>query len=127
MTEGKFFGWTNYETFQVALWLDRYKSLGRYWHDEVEAINHHLECSMYESTGIVSAAERGMAKLAEELTKAIHAGSPLQGPSLYAELLRSALRKVDWNQLTERLVADAAKKTSSEHPSESASTTNTEG
>jgi hypothetical protein len=109
MTEGKYFGWANFETFVVALWLDRDDPVGQYWHKEAVGIIQQIDSHDYQSTGLVPTKEKAMVSFAEDLKNAIHAKSPLQGPSLYRDLVRKALRNVNWNELTERLVANAAR------------------
>lgn len=87
----KYNGWTNYETWVVRLWLDNEEPSYRFWTEEArrwkgqELANVHLAN-----------------QLEEDLTDA----SPVQGASVYADLMNAALNEVNWLEIAESYLAD---------------------
>ena len=71
-------GWTNYETWLVALWLDNERTSAEYWRD---CAKHH---STYE--------------LSQQMKGEIEDGVPeLDG--FYADLLSAVLSEVNWMEI----------------------------
>ena len=75
-------GWTNYETWNVKLWLDNDE--GTY--DEVRAMARRSR-SAYD--------------LGQELREFVLDGMPDLGASMYADILGAALRDVNWQEIAE--------------------------
>jgi len=76
-------GWSNCETWCVALWLDNDQFAYEYWQEQAEEIgdNH---------------------KLARALKAVFEDTNPLAADSgLHSDLLRSALQEVDWYEIAE--------------------------
>lgn len=76
-------GWTNYETWNVALWLDNEQ--GSHFH-------------FVERAG---ALDTDAARLASEIYGYVSENAPDLGASTYADLLGAALGAVDWRAIAE--------------------------
>jgi hypothetical protein len=92
MTEKTYNGWTNYETWNVALWIDNEEGSYRYWRDTTREIS---EESDEKEDAIYSVSKR--------LEDEIKEGAPeLQGT--YSDLLSAALCEVNWYEIAENWV-----------------------
>lgn len=80
-------GWSNYETWNVALWLDNEQ--GTY--DEARDMARHA---------------RGVGALADSLKSWIHDMAPDLGASMFSDLLTAALGEVDWYEIAEHYYKD---------------------
>jgi len=88
-------GWSNYETWNVKLWMDNDEGSYHYWQEETESILTR-EQDKDAATG----------RLADVLKTEHQDNAPeLQGT--YADLLGAALSEVDWYEIAESLVSDA--------------------
>jgi len=87
-------GWTNYETWNVALWIDNDGSEA-YWNERAEElIKRDADDATYAlSKEIQEQIEEG----AEDLLKACPS-------SMYADLLNASLRSVNWFEIAEKFV-----------------------
>jgi hypothetical protein len=94
-------GWTNYETWAVALWIDneegsceRARELAVDARDTAKA-----DLSQFKRTA------EGL--LADTLREWIRdEDAPDLGPTLYSDLLSAALSEVDWYEIAEHYLAD---------------------
>ena len=99
-------GWSNYETWLVALWLDNERASYEYWRDHAASHRQHApECKTVES-GIWTIQEAAKYNLAEQLKEEVADASPLSESSLYSDLLAAALDEVDWYELADHLLAE---------------------
>ena len=80
MTDTTYNGWTNYETWNVALWIDNEQ--GTYW----EARD-------------MARQSRTAGALAQSLKDWITDMAPDLGASMFADLLGAALSEVDWYEI----------------------------
>lgn len=93
-------GWSNYETWNVALWIDNEEGSYRHWRDQV--------CEALE-------AEQDRDDAVNTVSKALRAEIEDQMPELngcYSDLLSAALSEVNWYEIAENWVDDYI----SEHP-----------
>lgn len=82
MSDKKYNGWTNYETWAVALWID------------------NEEGSYHERRGICRRA-KDSCDAARALKAWVEEQAPDLGASLFSDLLGAALSEVDWYEIAE--------------------------
>ena len=75
-------GWSNYETWNVKLWLDN-------------------EQGSSEEVRDMARRARSVNALADQLKDMIHEAAPDLGASCFADLLNAALGEVDWYEMAE--------------------------
>lgn len=85
-TNSGYNGWKNYETWLVALWMDNSQSDQQYYRELAEGM------SVYD--------------LAQVIQNEIEENSPLEGGSMYEDLLRAALSEVDFYEIAENLKSE---------------------
>lgn len=76
-------GWTNYETWNVALWLDNEQGSHFHFVDRAGAL------------------DMDAARLASEIYASVSESAPDLGTSTYADLLGAALSSVNWYDIAE--------------------------
>ena len=86
-------GWSNYETWNVKLWMDNDGSL-EYWEETAREIAGR--------DGKDSAAN----ELAGMLKDSFQENAPDLGASCYSDLLGAALSEVDWYEIAEAILSD---------------------
>jgi hypothetical protein len=96
----KYNGWTNYETWCVALWIDNSEGSQRHWREEArECLARDLD----ETGDCVSELSE---RLKSEFHDAVH--DLLEGArasaSVFADLLGASLGEVDWYEIAESII-----------------------
>ena len=91
----KYNGWTNYETWNVKLWMDNDEGSYRYWFEVAEEIWE--DCSRDKDDFCARMADR----LKDE-----HSDNAPELQGFYADLLGSALSAVDWYEIAESFVEE---------------------
>ena len=86
----KYQGWTNYETWAVALWIDNEEGSYRYWRERAEEL---LEQGTKKKDAINELAQM-MKNEHEEAAE-----SAIEGGSLWSDLLSAALSEVNWYEV----------------------------
>jgi hypothetical protein len=81
-------GWTNYETWNVKLWLDN------------EPGTYDLQQEMAE------AAEKDASDLANALRDFVTENMPDLDASMYSDLLTAAIGEVNWHEMAEAIIED---------------------
>ena len=107
MTEQKHEGWSNYETWAVALWLDTDAKLSWYWREQ--AANHERtapHCQMV-SDGVWTAEDAPAFSLAEQLKEEITDNAPNVFTGAYSDLLNAALNDVNWHEIAQHYLLKA--------------------
>ena len=84
-------GWTNYETWNVKLWLDNDEDSYIYWNDTAHGLKD---------------ASNGTAQLADQL-EAEHAETLPELTGWHADFLRAAFSEVNWYEIAEHLIEGA--------------------
>ena len=87
-------GWTNYETWCVQLWLNNEEAPYRHWTEQAQEVWADTELDEY-----LTRSEAARRQLAERLQGAIEEGDPLDGASVYHDLLTSAIGDVNWSEI----------------------------
>ena len=80
MADKTYNGWTNYETWNVALWIDN-------------------EPGSYEDARDMARHARDEYALAKALKGWVEDMAPDLGASMFSDLLTAALGKVDWDEI----------------------------
>lgn len=89
----KYNGWCNYETWCVNLWLSNEEESYNYWRDRAEELRG--DCG-----------EDAEQRLAEELESDIESANPCTECNVFADLMRSSLDSVRWDEIAESLLED---------------------
>ena len=101
MSESKQYnGWTNYETWNVALWMDNDRGGHEYW----EAMALEM-VELAESDGHSTKEQVAKYELAKRIKEEHEENAPvLQGT--YSDLLQAALSEVDWFDIADHYIDD---------------------
>jgi hypothetical protein len=95
-------GWTNYETWAVALWIDNdesYQNRARDW--AAECTEAAAECEQTRS-GVWTLEEARRYALADTLKAWVESDLlPDLGATLAADLLSAAVSEVSWNEVAD--------------------------
>lgn len=89
-------GWTNYETWAVALWLDNDEGSHEYWNENAQDALDTVEGDK----------EQAAADLAEGIKGWVTEMAPDLGASMFADLLNAAISEVNWYEIAEGYLAD---------------------
>jgi uncharacterized membrane protein YkoI len=102
----KYNGWANYETWCVHLWLTNEEGDYRYWREE--AARHRKEAPRHANVreGIWSVELAERVSLAEEMKSEIEEASPIEGASLFSDLLNGAISEVDWQEVADAFLEE---------------------
>src|SRR4030095_2376829 len=95
----KYNGWTNYETWNVKLWMDNDEGSYRYWQEIAEEIWEDVDRDTDDFCR----------KMADRL-KDEHEENMPEVQGTYADLLGAALSVVDWYEIAESYLAELPKK-----------------
>ncbi len=103
--EQQYNGWTNYETWAVALWIDNDQGSQSYWREEAERqAQEAANCEMVQDA-VWTEANAARFNLADQLKDEITDASPEMEASLYTDLLQAALATVNWSEIAENLLS----------------------
>jgi hypothetical protein len=97
-------GYRNYETWNVALWLDNDEGSYRYWREVAKEIAEADEPARIIPSSLTRK-DRDVYELAKRLKEEIGDAAPeLDGT--YGDLLGSALDEVDWHEIAENMFSE---------------------
>lgn len=97
MTNEKFNGWTNYETWNVALWFDNEQSSQEYWKERAQ--EHYNDAVAGEYEGQTREFEAAYS-LSKEMKEQAEEFMP-EVEGFYADLLQAALQEVNWMEIAQ--------------------------
>ena len=99
-------GYTNYETWAVALWMDNEAHSHAYWRESAQKAREEArDCDQVASRiWTVEEAERFL--LADWIKEEITEGSPEMEPSVYSDLLEAAFGEVNWSEIAGNLLEE---------------------
>lgn len=96
-------GWTNYETWAVALWFGNDEGTQNYWEDEAKSAlenkNGNKEDATYELTSQMK--EETLDGVQDALAEGYES-------SLYSDLLNASLKEVDYYEIAKNYIDEAA-------------------
>lgn len=111
----KYNGWTNYETWNVALWLDNEQGSYDHWREVAQECWNESDGASQVASGIWTREEAATFALADMLKEEFEEGknnlleeSKMQC-SVWADLLGAALSEVDWNEIAEHYIEEVDK------------------
>ena len=100
MTEKKdttYNGWTNYETWNVALWLDN---------DRTEYEVTRSKARAYRIGGALHEGRTAAGEFADWLQEYVDETRPEIPASMWSDLLSAAFSEVNWYEIAENLLAE---------------------
>ena len=110
-TKETYSGWTNYETWNVKLWIDNEEGDYDYWNEQARECYDEEEADTYSTKE-----ESAVYELAGRLKSFFEENTPTV-TGCYADLLNGALSEVNWHEIAQAIVDDAVEK--EEQPIES--------
>ena len=90
MSDNKYNGWTNYETWNVKLWMDNDQGSYDYWRE------------------VTARFDKDDAHALSEILRLEHEENQPELTGTYADLLGAALSSVNWYEIAESLLSDMA-------------------
>ena len=99
-------GWTNYETWAVALWLGNDRASYEHWREQTRRHRREAPTCRQVLGGAWTPEQAARFNLADALREEVTEAAPLDEPTLYADLLRAVLDEVDWQEIAEHMLAD---------------------
>ena len=95
-------GWTNYETWNVKLWIDNDQGSQEYWNDRA---SNWLSIAIEEKP--FTKEERATLDLMDELKEYFEEQNPLASTATcYTDLLNAALSEVNWYEIAKTIIED---------------------
>jgi hypothetical protein len=105
----KYNGWTNYETWNVALWIGNEGS-SRYWAEQAEHAWKEAEATSTwtrEESAVFALADSLKAEFEEGKENLLETAKA--ECTVWADLLGAALSEVNWREIAEHYIADVDK------------------
>lgn len=90
-------GWTNYETWNVKLWIDNDEHSSWYWSEQASNI-------LDENDGDETTATFDLAKHLETM---VMKNMPQMEAGPYQDILTAALQSVNWHEIAESMIGQA--------------------
>lgn len=87
-------GWSNYETWNVALWIGNEEGSDSYWREVTQEVYDEAEADKN-----FTREERAALTLADRLKDEIEEAAPKLSGSMFGDLLSAALSEVDWHEI----------------------------
>ena len=88
------------------LWLDNERKSYEHWREEARRCQHEASTDQRVIDGIWTPKEAATFNLADQLREEIEAERPLTAPTMYTDLLSSALSEVDWQEVAAILLSE---------------------
>jgi len=107
MSKHEYNGWTNYETWAVAIWLNSNQDSHHYWREQARICVEQAPRTDAVLRGKTTAQEAAKYFLAEQLKEEIAEGAPDVFQGAYSDLLKAALGMVNWDELADAYLQKA--------------------
>ena len=123
MTDTSYNGWTNYETWNVKLWIDNEECDYRYWLERVQEIKseHTGDCEACNETGMQANIDEPCLEcdgtgrvldidatrytLMTTLKDWVEENNPLgDQANMYSDLLGAAISEVNWHEIATNML-----------------------
>lgn len=98
MTETTYNGWTNYQTWNVHLWLTNEEGTYRYWTEAAKEYSKWATEEPEHRNEILELADRLQTEHEDAMPQ------DLKGP--FSDLLTQALEEVNWVEIAESLIEE---------------------
>jgi hypothetical protein len=99
-------GWSNYETWNVALWMDNEAGSYDHWRSVAQELYDEAE-----ATKNFTREEVATLDLSNQLKTEHEEAQPDLGASVWADLLGAAMSEVNWYEIAEHYISDVDKET----------------
>ena len=103
-TDKTYNGWTNYETWNVKLWMDNDEGDCNHWQGAAQEAYDEAEAS-----STFTREEQATLDLSHILKAEYEEGAPDLGACSYSDLLNAAISEVNWHEIAESLMNDVDK------------------
>ena len=103
MTKNPYNGYTNYETWNVKLWIDNDQGSQEYWADQAQNLLEQYARNEREA----GAGEVQAVLELEEILKGEHEDALPELTGFAADLLNAAMSEVNWREIAQDLVDEA--------------------
>lgn len=115
-------GWTNYETWNLALWIDNEQGTQEYWRDRAEEAYRDAKDTPSVNAKLTASepftrAERAMLALADALKDDTEENSPTV-VGFYADVLSAAISEVNYHEIASHWVEEVATEIDAEEKQE---------
>src|SRR4051812_43850493 len=97
-------GWSNYETWCVALWLDNDEATHRHMRELAEQAWNEAPHNRRVREWKWTREEAAVFQLADETRESVEQGNPVEGATLYTDLMNAALAEVNWQEIAAQYV-----------------------
>jgi hypothetical protein len=106
MADKGYNGWTNYETWNVALWLGNEEYSSRYW----DAAAQDAYDGAPDCLKTFTKEEQAVLDLADMLKSEMEEANPLgEGASMFHDMLNAALSEVNWHEIAQHYIDEVDK------------------
>jgi hypothetical protein len=107
MSDNTYNGWTNYETWAIAIWLDSDQATYSSWCEQ--ARQHRENAPRCQQVIDDTWSEKDAAKynLADQLKEEITGDAPDELKGAYSDLLNAALGEVNWDEIAAHYLEQA--------------------
>ena len=110
MTEKTYNGWTNYETWNVKLWMDNDEGSYNYWTEQAQE-----KYDEAEADGTFTREEQATLDLSDALKDYFEQEmAEIQATGMWVDLLGAALSEVNWHEIAEHMIEDVDKEEEAE-------------
>ena len=110
--ESGYNGWKNYETWNVALWIDNDR--GSYGTRQAMAQEAWDSARAGQAYSTQTREDAARYALSQALKEWIEGEAPDLGASMFADLLNAALREVDWYEIAGNFLEDVEREPDAE-------------